>query len=420
VGVADPDNRTPQTLNFWFGHLLIISLLILGFILYYEQELLEKAIADAHDANSAYQYSQLERDLLTTALGCRDGSLNNLRLITLRQRSQLAVDSQNFHWLSPESQQTLRRLSESLQQSNPASWPCELFSGWASIVHPVVIEAMDVSNATRARLLVKIRNLRRDTVLGLLVVILFTTIVLISTWRASRRQREKIASLESEKAFRERLVGTIAHELRTPIATISGFAELLDRGDENSEHIARIKRMAQRLKQALADFLDLHRLQSDHPLVINKNRLDLKALLQEALDITRAQYPQTVFELEAPPEPVWVVGDEMRLLSAIQNLLSNGAKYGPQGAPVKARLFCQSDQARIEIEDGGPPLSAEEARAVFEPWTRLVRHQQLEGYGLGLPVVREVVRLHGGDIGWQARGSKQVFWLQIPCQKSSR
>jgi len=420
VGVATSDNRTPQSLNVWLGSLLIISLLILGAALYCEQGLLEKAIIDARDANSAYQYSQLERDLLVAALDCRDGSLNEVRLATLRHRGELAIGSENFHWLSPDSQQILRRLQTSLQRSDPASWSCDLFSGWAAIVHPVVVEAMDVSNATRARLLVKMRNLRRDTVLGLLVVILLTLIVLISTWRASRQQREKIANLESEKAFRERLVGTIAHELRTPVATISGFAELLDCSGKNREHILRIKRMAQRLNQTLGNFLDLHRLQSDRPLVVAKDRLDLKALLEEALETARAQYPQTVFKLSTPDDPAWVVGDEARLLSAIQNLLSNAAKYGPRDEPVRVRLGCNAARARIEVEDGGPPLTKDEAEAIFEPWTRLARHQKLEGYGLGLPVVREAVRKHEGEIGWEVRGKGQVFWLEIPCERLSR
>ena len=420
MGVATPNNRTPQSLNVWLGSLLVVSLLILGAALFCEQGLLEKAIFDVRNANSAYQYSQLERDLLVAALDCRNGSLSNVRLATLRHRGELAVGSENFHWLSPDSQQTLRKLQASLQQSDLANWSCDLFSGWAAIVHPVVIEAMDVSNATRARLLVKMRGLRRDTVLGLLVVILLTLIVLISTWRASRQQRERIASLESEKAFRERLVSTVAHELRTPVATISGFAELLDCNGKNREHISRIKRMAQRLNQTLGSFLDLHRLQSDRPLVVAKDRLDLKALLEEALETARAQYPQTSFQVTAPSKPAWVLGDEARLLSAIQNLLSNAAKYGPQGKPVKVRLACRSGRARIEVEDAGPPLTPEEAESVFEPWARLARHQQLEGYGLGLPVVREAVRRHQGEIGWEAVADGQVFWLEIPCEQTSQ
>ena len=414
MGVATTGNRTPQLVSLWLGYLLIASLLVLGAVLFYEQEMLEHAVIDARAADSAYQYSQLERDLLAAALECRNGSLGEVRLTSVRHRSQLAVASENFHWLSPENRQILKQLEQNLEKGDPASWPCELFSGWAEQVHPVVIEATDLSNAARGRLLAQIRNLRRDTALGFLVVVLLTTALLIAAWRTNRRQRQRIASLESEGAFRERLVSMVAHELRTPIATISGFAELLDCTGKNRDHILRIKRTAQRLSQTLTSFLDLHRLQSGQPLVVAKERLDLRLLVEEALEMARAQYPQTKFEFVAPREPAWLRGDESRLFSAIQNLLSNAAKYGPKGEPVVVRLQSANGRVRLEVEDGGPALSPEEASAVFEPWTRLARHQRLEGYGLGLPVVREVVRQHGGEIGWEARGAGQVFWLELP------
>jgi len=418
VGVATTDHRIPQLVSLWLGYLLIASLLILGLVLFNEQKLLERAVIDAHAADSAYQYSQLERDLLKAALECQNHSLGEVRLTSVRHRSELAVASENFRWLSTESQHTLQSLRQSLAQSDPADWPCELFSGWAELVHPVVIEATDRSNATRGRLLVQIRSLRRDTVAGFLVVILLAMALIISAWRTSRRQRRRIANLESEGAFRERLLSMVAHELRTPIATISGFAELLECEGKNREHIMRIKRTAQRLSQTLTNFLDLHRLQSGQPLTMASKRLNLNSLLQEALESARAQYPQTAFKLEVPGAPVWVRGDETRLLSAIQNLLSNAAKYGPDGEPVLVRLSCSGDVARIEVEDAGPALSPEEAEAVFEPWTRLVRHQRLEGYGLGLPVVREVVRRHGGEIGWRSKNTGQAFWLELPCDEN--
>ncbi|WP_457637049.1 sensor histidine kinase [Oceanithermus sp.] len=414
--MAATGDRVPGTVSVWLGYLLLAGLLALGVALFFEQESLERAVADARAADSAYQYSQLERDLLLAALECREHSLGEVRLASIRHRTQLAISSQNFAWLSPENQQTLRDLQRDLQSSDPARWSCDLFQGWARLVHPVVIEATDLSNAVRGRLVAQIRGLRHDTALGFLVVILLTLILFISALRNSRRQRLRIASLESEKAFRERLVGMVAHELRTPIATISGFAELLDCRGKNRDNIERIKRTARRLSQTLTHFLDLHRLQSGQALAISKERLDMKRLVEEALETTRAQYPQTRFEPLLPEEPVWLQGDEARLLSAVQNLLSNAAKYGPEGEPVSVRLLATEGKVRLEVEDRGPALSPEEASAVFEPWTRLPRHQRLEGYGLGLPVVREVVKRHGGEIGWEARGSGQVFWLELPAE----
>jgi len=393
---------------------LITSLLLLAVGLYYEQGLLERSLLDTRAADSAYQYSQLERDLLMAALECEGGGVSQTRLVSLRHRSRLIIDSANFHWLSADSQQTLWRLAETLEGGDPAAWSCELFTGWAEMVHPIVIEAADLSNASRARLLVQMRELRRDMAMGFLVVVLLAGFVSLLAWRESRRQHERIASLESEGAFRERLIGMVAHELRTPVAIISGFAELLDCQGKSRDQIERIKRMALRLDQTLTSFLDLHRLQSGQPLAMKPREIDFAGLLREALEAVRIQYPQVDFRVEMDGGPVLVRGDEARLFSALQNLLSNAAKYGPAGEPVVVRLSREGGRVRVEVEDGGPPLSEEEVRAIFEPWSRLPRHRGLEGYGLGLPVVRESVRQHGGDLGWEPRGRRQVFWLELP------
>jgi len=396
------------------GYLLIAALLVLAAGLFYEQAVLEKAVAKAHSADSAYGYSQLERDLLKAALECRSGGVSRERLVSLRHRAELATKTDIFEWLTPENQGTLRRLQRALA-GGTNGWPCELYAGWADQVHPVVIEATDISNETRGELMAAIRRLRRDTLAGFVVVILLTAASLLAAQRHSSRQRQRIASLESEKAFRNRLLGVVAHELRTPIATISGFAELLDCNGDPCGHVARIKRVARRLSRSLNTFLDLHSLQSGRPLEIAPRPLDLRKLVAEAVDMAQAQYPHVNFESAIPAKEVLVHADEDRLLAAVLNLLGNAAKYGPADEPVRLRLLCEEGRARIEVEDGGPALSPEEVEAVFEPWQRLARHRGLEGYGLGLPVVREVARQHGGELGWQERGSGQIFWIEIPC-----
>ena len=396
------------------GYLLIAALLVLAAGLFYEQAMLEKAITRAHYANSAYGYSQIERDLLKAALECQAGGVSRERLVSLRHRVELGPEADSFKWLSLESQSTLWRLLQALSKG-VEDWPCELYVGWADQVHPVVIEATDLSNETRGELMAAIRRLRHDTLAGFVVVILLTIASLLAAHKHSRRQRQRIANLESEKAFRNRLLGVVAHELRTPIATISGFAELLDCDSDQSGHLARIKRVAQRLSRSLNTFLDLHQLQSGRPLEIAPQPLDLRHLVTEAVDMTQAQYPHVRFEAVIPPQEVPVLADEDRLLAAVLNLLGNAAKYGPVDEVVRVRLLCEGLRARIEVEDGGPALSPEEVEAVFEPWQRLARHRGLEGYGLGLPVVREVARQHGGEFGWRARGSGQAFWIEIPC-----
>lgn len=393
---------------------LIVALLLLAALLFYEQSRLESAITNARAANSAYQYSQLERDLLKAALICRRGGLSAVREANLVQRARLATESYSFPLLGAESRRTLELLRERLEREPARAWPCERLESWADQVHPVVIEATEVSNTVRSNLLVQLRAYRRDTLLGFLLVLVFAVAYLYYQARQVLGQRRRIADLESEGAFKTRLLGMVAHELRTPIATIVGFSELLgDPHAERAPYLARIQSAAARLGQTLATFLDLYRLESGQGLELERRPVALRPLVEEAAAMLQVQYPDRI-RIEAGSD-VRVEGDEGRLFSTVLNLLSNAAKYGREDAPVRVRLDCRGGVARVEVHDGGPPLSPEEAEAIFQPWTRLPRHRGHEGYGLGLAVAREVVAQHGGRIGWEARPPGQVFWFELPC-----
>jgi signal transduction histidine kinase len=393
---------------------LIVTLLLLAALLFYEQARLEAAITNARAANSAYQYSQLERDLLKAALLCKRGGITRVRENNLVQRARLAIESYSFPFLAEPSRNTLELLLEHLEREPARTWPCARLEAWADQVHPVVIEATEVSSTVRSNLLVQLRTYRRDTIAGFVLVLLFALAYLYTQAREVLGQRRRIADLESEGAFKTRLLGMVAHELRTPIATIVGFSELLGRaGDDRENHLARIQSAAARLGQTLAAFLDLYRLESGQRLELARRPVELRPLLEEAAAMLQVQYPDR-FRIE-PGDDARVEGDEGRLFSTVLNLLTNAAKYGRESDPVRVRLTCREGTARVEVEDGGPPLSPEEAEAIFQPWTRLPRHRGHEGHGLGLAVAREVIAQHGGRLGWTPRPPGQVFWFELPC-----
>ncbi len=397
------------------GYLLIASLLLFADLLFYEQWRLQKAISDAHAANSAYQYSQLERDLLKAALECQRGALGKERLISIRRRSKLACESDDFVWLDRDSQRVLRDLASSVAGGSLRAWDCGRYLAWADKIHPVVVEAADNSNRTRGKLVWMLRNFQRDTSLSFALVLIIMLIFVWSQWRASRRQKTRIADLESEGEFKSRLLGMVAHELRTPVATIMGFSELLsDDAARRQEYAGRIRRAARRLNQTLTSFLDMHQMQQGRTPKLQKEELRLDELVTEAIEMAEGRYPRVPFSLQTA-EDVRVEADETKIFSVVLNLLSNAAKYGPEGSEVNVRVRCQEGWAVAEVQDAGRPLNPEEVRAVFEPWARLRRHRSLEGYGLGLAVVREIVRQHGGELGWRVEDGGQVFWFRLPC-----
>ena len=225
-------------------------------------------------------------------------------------------------------------------------------------------------------------------------------------------QRAQIADLEGESRFKTRLLGLVAHELKTPLAAVVGFAELASR---DPKHLPQLQQASERLERSLTAFLDLYRLEEGQRLKLEKTPLDLEALTREALALAQAAYQKTRFEFEAEG-PVPVLADRERLLHAILNLLENAAKYG--SCPVRLRLFTRGTRARLEV-DTPAALDPTSAEALFAPLARLPEHQKKAGWGLGLSLVRELAEAHGGRAGYERREEAGVFFLELPLHPAS-
>ena len=368
---------------------------------------LDEALAKADRADTAYQYSQVVRALYRAAVACYEGRLGEDEVAEIEHRLRLATKSASFPELSPESRRVLLELEKNL----PEISSCAEFAAWAERVFPVQVEATSRSNWIRAEIKAQIRDYKKSLFVGMLLLFLATGLVLFLLEQLRKAQAERIKKLEGEAEFRSRLLGLVAHELKTPLAAVAGFAELAaNAGDEGARlrHLAGLKAASQRVRQALATFLDLHRLESQKS--AERRPADLGELAEEALVVARGAFPQVEFSAELLKGASAPVEREL-VVHALINLLENAAKYGD--GRVRLRLLPVSGGYRFEVASRGE-VPVGEAEELFRPFSRLPEHRSREGWGLGLALVAEVARVHGGRVGVFRRGEETVFYLELP------
>ena len=232
--------------------------------------------------------------------------------------------------------------------------------------------------------------------------------------------------LRQEQGFqrlREDFVSSVSHELRTPLAQIRMFSELQEAGKLPSEEDRKratsiIAREAQRLSHLIDNILQFSSLGRTSGQAMRRDRLDLSEAISEGLDSVTHLLEASDMKLELTLEPgLWVQANGQALTRIVVNLLDNAIKYGPPGQTLKVGVSRTDGVARLSVEDEGPGIPAGDRDRIWKPYRRLDRdvRAQVQGSGIGLSVVSELVSLHGGRV-WvdEADGGGARFVLELP------
>jgi two-component system, OmpR family, sensor kinase len=241
----------------------------------------------------------------------------------------------------------------------------------------------------------------------------------------SRIESAFSARLASESRLRaseqrlRRFVADASHELRTPIAAISAYAELFGRGaSEQKEDLERlmggIRHETTRMEHLVADLLLLARLDEGRPM--EQKSVDLVALCAEAVQTAATVGPEWPVTFEAS-RPIEVMGDATSLRQVVDNLLGNVRAHTPPGTTTRVRVDNDESGAVITVADDGPGMDPEEAEHVFERFYRSdpSRSRTHGGAGLGLSIVGAIVAAHGGTVAARGdAGSGATFVVHLP------
>ena len=236
-----------------------------------------------------------------------------------------------------------------------------------------------------------------------------------------------LRDIGDQKALQKRnaeFVSSVSHEMKTPLAGIKAYVELLADGDAEDEatreeFLSVINGQTDRLQRLVDNLLNLARIEAGVISVSKENR-SLNELLDEALHVVQpsAEAKNITLTAEFSPMYLGVLADRDMLLQAAINLLSNAIKYTPNGGKVTLRSRAADDQVRFEVQDTGVGLSEEDCRRVFEKFYRVKKDKDMaSGTGLGLPLAKHIVEdVHGGKLTVESvLGQGSAFIVTLPC-----
>jgi signal transduction histidine kinase len=242
-------------------------------------------------------------------------------------------------------------------------------------------------------------------------------------WRnfgATRALEQRIVELELASKHKNDLLTSISHELRIPLNSIIGFSEImLDHDipdDQRKMYLGQIQRGGQHLLGLVNDVLDLAKVEAGH-MQLNLERVPLRELMVGCVDVIRGMSnPKRLTVLtHCEPNDALVTADPVRLRQILYNLLSNAVKFTPPGGQISVSARVDAAGAVISVRDNGIGIRPEDKRVIFEPFGQADTAARAQGTGLGLPLVRELVALHGGRV-WveSAPGAGSCFTFTLP------
>lgn len=226
-------------------------------------------------------------------------------------------------------------------------------------------------------------------------------------YRYARRMDERISREQAEKENRMRreLTQNIAHELKTPVASILGYTETILDNPAISDHtrqqfIVRTHTQAQRLTALLQDISTLNKMDYA-PDLLTMERVDVSALFADIVQETAIAVGQRHMSLRNYlPQGIIVKGNYSMLYSIFRNLIDNTVNYAGQGTTIEVSAEQQEDRWQFSFKDNGIGIPAEHLPRIFERFYRIDkgRSRDMGGTGLGLSIVKNAVLLHGGTI----------------------
>lgn len=242
----------------------------------------------------------------------------------------------------------------------------------------------------------------------------------ISSFADAKRKAD-----EREKN-RNEFLAMLAHELRNPLSPIATASALLKRAKGNEKVIQNatdvIARQVTHMAGLVDDLLDISRV-TRGLIEVHLSPVDIEQVINEAVEqvTPQIQARQHQLDIAGPPCPITVLADKKRLVQILTNLLTNASKFTPEGGHLKLELDLHEAEVAIKVEDNGIGMPPEFVPHAFELFAQADRKldRSAGGLGLGLALVKNLVKLHGGQVACSSAGPGQgsQFIVMLPLQK---
>ena len=371
-----------------------------------------KKVADYLNANVLDENNPLQKaQTMDSVVQVSKNLLKDVQQENTLNENSLAVRETNINKTDLELSQQLRTILSSFEQE-------------------IIMNSL--ANSIKKENLLK-RSIRLAVIaalLGFLVVAFFTFILNRDFWKANQFKE----NLEKEKAYsesllksREQLIATVSHDLRTPLNTISGYANIIEESDNlenNKEHISHIKSATTYVNNLVNDLLDFSQLEAGK-MIAKKSTFRLDKLIQESSKNIASQYKNKEIKLILNLDEslkTSIVSDAFRLRQIISNLLGNAYKFTDKGTITLTGKVIEKNMFNhliFQISDTGIGISKEKQELIFKEFTQAENDtdKKYGGYGLGLTITKKLTELLGGTIFLDSEIDKgSSFILEIPVE----
>jgi signal transduction histidine kinase len=261
--------------------------------------------------------------------------------------------------------------------------------------------------------------------------------------REAERLRDHVAKLEEMTASlqvalkaasagnraKSEFLATMSHELRTPLNAIIGFSEMMENETfgplghpKNSEYVRFISGSGKHLLALINDLLDLTKMDADR-LELREETFSVKAVINECIDMVepRARSAKLAIDVALGPSLPELYADPSRVRQVLLNLLSNSLKFTPEGGEVHLTADEVTDSLIIEVADTGIGIAEEDIPVALSRFGQVDSSlaRRFEGTGLGLPISKRLMELHGGSLELRSKGSGRgtTVRLAFPSQR---
>jgi signal transduction histidine kinase len=246
-------------------------------------------------------------------------------------------------------------------------------------------------------------------------------------WRVNRMSDELqrvYRELELASEHKSQFLANMSHEVRTPLNAIIGFSQVLHEqmfGELNERQHADVEDVLEAGRHLLSlinDVLDLAKIEAGK-MELELSQVALPEVLRSAISIhsERASRGGVELALGMEPEAITIAADERRVRQIVFNLVSNAVKFTPPEGRVDLSARLDDGQVEISVADTGPGIPPEDLEKIFEEFEQTAAGKQAEGTGLGLPLSRKLVELHGGRLWAETQpGKGSTFRFVLPIE----
>lgn len=237
------------------------------------------------------------------------------------------------------------------------------------------------------------------------------------------RLQEMIDKERENEIIRREFVSSVSHELKSPIAVISGYAQALEEGVVSSKedlqyYVGVINEESKRMQVIVNDLLDLYKLESN-TFKLEIREFSLDTLINKIIRKNSIKFRDKDLQLSVELQCINIFGDKIRIEQAIQNYINNALSHMDKDKILKVELKKVDNEAVLSVYNSGENIEKSNIDKIWQGFVRVdrVRNYKENRVGLGLAIVKQIVKLHKGECGVENISTGVVFWMKFPIAK---